>query len=94
MRLGDWQLFIAILPGVTLVTDAQQSTPAPIWTEAEVAALNAHQANGQFHPYTCPGDKASCADQRDLIATRHGWVCQCGEYRQGWAHGVGNRANV
>ena len=67
--------------------------PAPIWTEEEVASLNAHQANGRVHPYTCPGDEPHCKSQRNLTATRAGWVCQCGEYRQGWAHGVGDRAN-
>lgn len=71
----------------------QQPTPASIWTEEEVAALNAHQANGRVHPYTCPGDEPRCKNQRNLIATPNGWVCQCGEYRQGWAHGVKELAN-
>jgi hypothetical protein len=65
--------------------------PKPIWTEDEVSELNSRQKDGRFHPYTCPGDKVSCKDQRDLIATPNGWVCQCGKYTQGWAHGVGGR---
>lgn len=66
----------------------------PIWTDSEVSELNARQKDGRFHPYTCPGDKVSCKDQRDLIATPNGWVCQCGEYTQGWAHGVGGRKTI
>lgn len=60
----------------------------PIWTEEQVAKLNAHQADGRVHPYTCPGSRSFCEGQRSLIATRDGWVCRCGQYRQGWAHGV------
>lgn len=59
---------------------------APPWTEEQVAALNQWQKNGRFHPFTCPGNKADCRDRRELVATRDGWICQCGEYRQGWAH--------
>lgn len=69
-----------------------ETTP-PIWTEAEVERLNAHQADRRSHAYTCPGDLPVCDGQRDLVATRDGWVCRCGEYRQGWAHGVGENAN-
>jgi hypothetical protein len=71
-----------------MTTDRSEiTTPEPIWTEEKVAALNARQANDQVHPYTCPGDFPQCESQRNLIATRHGWVCQCGRYKQGWAHG-------
>lgn len=74
------------------MTDKENGYPE-IWTDAEVAVLNAHQADGLLHPYTCPGNKPSCANQRNLIATRSGWICQCGEYRQGWARGVGHDCN-
>lgn len=57
-----------------------------IWTEEQVAALNAYQKAGRFHPFTCPGGEPSCQDHRELIATRQGWVCHCGAYRQDWAH--------
>jgi len=57
-----------------------------IWTDEQVANLNAYQKDRRFHPFTCPGDNTHCQNQRDLIATREGWVCACGEYRQNWAH--------
>lgn len=57
------------------------------WTPEEVERLNAQQKAGQFHPYTCPGDLPACQKHRELIATEQGWVCACGEYKQGWAHG-------
>ncbi len=59
-----------------------------IWSDETVARLNAQQKDRRFHPYTCPGNDPACSNHRDLVATRKGWVCQCGEYRQGWAHGV------
>ena len=61
-----------------------------IWTDEEVARLNAHQRDGRFHPYTSPGDE-QCRGERNLIATPQGWVCACGQYKQTWAHGVGGR---
>lgn len=57
-----------------------------IWTDEQVAALNAYQERGQFHPFTCPGDYRHCDKQRNLIATPAGWVCACGQYRQDWAY--------
>lgn len=56
------------------------------WSREQVKALNRQQADERYHPYTCPGDKPDCADRRLLVATTHGWVCQCGEYSQDWAH--------
>lgn len=56
------------------------------WTQETVDALNRYQQEGKFHPYTCPGNKPDCAKHRNLIATTDGWVCQCGEYKQDWAH--------
>jgi hypothetical protein len=56
------------------------------WTPEEVDRLNRYQKAAEFHPFTCPGDKPGCQDQRALIATTEGWVCKCGEYRQAWAH--------
>lgn len=60
-----------------------KSTP---WSPEKVAALNAQQSNGRFHPYTCPGDLPDCEKHRNLIATEQGWVCACGKYKQEWAH--------
>jgi hypothetical protein len=58
------------------------------WSQEKVDELNRHQADGRFHPYTCPGDRPECRDQTDLtiIATVDGWVCKCGKYKQDWAH--------
>lgn len=56
------------------------------WSQEKVDELNRIQDEGKFHPYTCPGNKPGCEKQRNLIATTDGWVCQCGEYKQDWAH--------
>lgn len=56
-----------------------------IWTQSDVDILNAEQARYDRHPYTCPGNYPSCENQRELIATTKGWVCQCGKYRQFFA---------
>lgn len=62
------------------------SVKAP-WTEEQVEALKRYQADGRFHPFTCPGEGLGCGDHRELIPTTGGWVCACGRYRQDWAHG-------
>ncbi len=56
------------------------------WSDAEVERLRLWQTDGRFHPFTCPGDRAECYGQRELIPTTEGWKCACGEYRQDWAH--------
>lgn len=52
------------------------------WTPAQVDALNAYQALGYVHPFTC----AMC-NGRVMRATEFGWVCpvNCG-YAQNWCH--------
>ena len=48
-------------------------TPAKIvapWTPEQVDALNAYQASGRFHPYTCPH---GCGMM--LTAKAEGWFC-------------------
>ncbi len=53
------------------------------WTAAQVDNLNRFQRSGLVHPFTCPGHDAG---DRDLVATRAGFICcHCG-YRQDWAH--------
>lgn len=52
------------------------------WTTKEVEALNRHQKDSQFHPFTCPHH----GDPRDLIATVGGWTCPQCDYTQDWAH--------
>ena len=54
------------------------------WTDEEVEILNKFQREGPFHPFTCPGGP-DCPE-RELIATKEGWICHCGEYTQDWAH--------
>lgn len=61
----------------------RDSTP---WSDETVARLNAHQKDRSAHPFTCPGDHDECKNQRELVATENGWVCQCGKYTQDWAH--------
>jgi len=56
------------------------------WPQETVDKLNQYQNAGQFHPFTCPGNKPDCEKHRNLIATTDGWVCQCGEYKQDWTH--------
>lgn len=54
------------------------------WTPEQVDALNAFQRLGYVHPYTCSGHEGD--GNRDLIATRAGWICCHCDYKQGWAH--------
>ena len=54
------------------------------WSEEQVLALNAMQAAGFMHEYTCGNE--GC--HRILVAIDEGWLCPsigCG-YTQGWAH--------
>jgi hypothetical protein len=53
------------------------------WSKDQVAALNAYQHAGVFHPFTCGNGSHT------LTATADGWICdECasngGEYRQDW----------
>lgn len=65
------------------------------WTQEEVNELNNLQKSGKFHPYTCDREAKECEVNqipRDfskdgiLIATKDGWICPCGKYRQNWHH--------
>lgn len=58
------------------------------FTEAQVEALKRWQDACVFHPYTCPGNLVACAAGRELLVTAEGMVCQCGAYRQTWAHAL------
>ena len=57
------------------------------WTPEQVAHLEAWQAHGAVHPYTCPnrGDGHHPAEA-PLRPTVNGWVCETCEYTQTWAH--------
>ncbi len=66
------------------------------FTDTQVAALNAWQADQTRHPFTCGGDRsdaahAARAEQAGeepglLVATTDGWRCPACGYAQGWAH--------
>lgn len=50
------------------------------FTPSEVASINAFQAAGLFHPFTC--DKC----RTDLVAREDGLFCPACPYTQIWAH--------
>jgi hypothetical protein len=54
------------------------------WTLAEVESLNAFQAAGVTHPFTCPHDR--WCEHDVLVATEAGWICGGCDYTQDWAH--------
>lgn len=71
------------------MSDGDEMMPVvvPPWSSDQVAALNAFQRSGRFHPFTC-GQRASHVGDDILVATGGGWVCPhegCG-YTQKWAH--------
>ncbi len=55
------------------------------WKEEQVAALNAYQQMGRFHPFTCGEDHPT---HSILVAEPAGWRCpvQGCPYTQDWAH--------
>jgi hypothetical protein len=56
------------------------------WTTGEVASLNAYQAAGVMHSFTCGKDECRASHRDVLLATPSGWVCRHCGYRQCWAH--------
>jgi hypothetical protein len=60
-----------------------------MFTPEEVESLNAYQASGAFHPFTCGGDRTDekhLDGEGRLVATAEGWVCPYCDYKQDWAH--------
>lgn len=67
-----------------------------IWTDEQVASLNAYQESRRRHPFTCGGNRSDDAHRQQaeedgadmgvLIATKRGWICPVCDYRQFWAH--------
>ena len=60
------------------------------FTPEQVDSMNAYQASGAFHPFTCPDHYIRQGDRIDhvsLRATESGWTCSeaCG-YTQDWVH--------
>jgi len=60
---------------------------APFSAE-QVASLNAYQASGAFHEFTCGNDLCPGVDGEHavLVAQEDGWRCPACPYTQGWAH--------
>jgi len=56
------------------------------WTAEQVDKLNRFQRRGDVHPLTCPGHEDG--GDRDLVATRNGWICCHCDYKQDWAHPI------
>ena len=57
-----------------------------MWTEDEVASLNAFQKSGYYHPFTALQRQPN-GDATVLIATQDGWVeSEGGPVVQTWAH--------
>ena len=55
------------------------------WTAEQIAALNAWQASGHVHEFTCPNEHEG---SRVLVAKRDGWHCPGCVYTQTWAHAM------
>lgn len=53
------------------------------WDAETVDGLNKYQRLGYLHPFTCPGHDGG--GDRDLVATRRGWICCHCDYTQDWA---------
>lgn len=53
------------------------------FTKEQVESLNAFQASGIFHPFTCANEHGG---EKRLIATEAGWQCPSCDYKQDWAH--------
>lgn len=59
------------------------------WTTEQVAALNAYQFTGAFHPFTCTDpDDLHPDDHVLLVAHQDGWHCPAADcsYAQDWVH--------
>lgn len=67
-----------------------------IYTTAQVAALDQYQfgretVRRRMAPFTCPnyrdGRHFGTGDAVGvLVPTTRGWICQCCDYREDWAH--------
>lgn len=62
-----------------------ESSPR-LWTDDQVASLNAFQQSGYLHPFTCGSGQRTDAKHLDgeglLVATPHGWICPYCDYTQ------------
>lgn len=59
------------------------------WSMEQVLALTRFQTEALAHPFTCPNrhdHPVIFGDNGVLIPTVRGWICQCCDYTQDWAH--------
>lgn len=60
------------------------------FTEDQAKVLNEYQVAGMMHPFTCCSHDGCKRDESVnhgvLIASKNGWICPCGKYKQDWAH--------
>jgi hypothetical protein len=66
--------------------EGQIKTP---WSMEQVAALWRWQSCDYVHEFTCPNraDHPVMNNEKGvLIPTVRGWICQCCDYTQDWAH--------
>lgn len=63
------------------MTDSKITAP---FTTEQIDALNRFQRAGYVHPFTCPGHPGE--GDRNLVATKDGWICCHCDYGQDWAH--------
>lgn len=59
------------------------------FSEENIKMLNESQASGNIHPYTCDGSGEKCekntkGKEGKLTATKDGFICPCGNYKQEW----------
>lgn len=54
-----------------------------IFTEDQVASINAYQREAPFHPFTCGNNHDG---ERELVATVDGLHCPTCDYTQDWVH--------
>lgn len=58
----------------------EKTITAP-FSAKQVKNMNEYQQAGRGHPFTC---NATCGRRKPLTATKDGWICPCGEYKQDW----------
>jgi len=76
-------------PLLALMAGANDQLLQAPWTAAQVDNLNAYQAAGYFHPFTCGRRDEHRDNPGVLVATVDGWHCPADgcPYVQTWAHG-------
>lgn len=76
-------------PLLALTVGANDQLVQAPWTTSQVDNLNAYQAAGYFHPFTCGRRNEHREDPGVLVATVDGWHCPADgcSYAQSWAHG-------